>query len=217
MRGVTATVPGSRPDPHHRPGTMATLSSHKQRPGSFWDGTTDVEEAHDGTRHTATTPLTSFTPAAPECYTGAYPGHCPMSPVLCDSSTMETLRAASALLEKTFRNGGLDSADYPSPATASSGTAQVPFPTAGDQGTLSMTPETLSAPAVPRKVCLTRQTSSPLPISSPRKPACTTATEGVSSTKAARAVREEQMFADLGFLAPPNSPEELERRRALHK
>uniref|UniRef100_A0A0W0F757 histidine kinase n=1 Tax=Moniliophthora roreri TaxID=221103 RepID=A0A0W0F757_MONRR len=32
-----------------------------------------------------------------------------------------------------------------------------------------------------------------------------------------RAVKEEQMFHDLGYLAPPNPPDELERRRALYK
>ncbi|KAI6025596.1 Fph type histidine kinase [Pisolithus orientalis] len=32
-----------------------------------------------------------------------------------------------------------------------------------------------------------------------------------------RAAKEEQMFAELGYLAPPNPPDELERRRALYK
>ena len=211
MRGVTATVPGSRPD--HRPAPTVTLSPQKQRLGSFWDGTTDVEEAIDGRRHAATALLTSFSSAAPECYTGAYAGYHSMSPELCDSLTMDTSRAASAPLGETFRNNGLDSTDYLGCATASSSAAQVPFPMAGDQGTPSITSETLSVPALPR----TRQTSSPLPISLPREPARATATDGISSMRVARAVKEEQMFADIGFLVPPNPPEELERKRALCK
>ncbi|OBZ72215.1 Hybrid signal transduction histidine kinase J [Grifola frondosa] len=34
---------------------------------------------------------------------------------------------------------------------------------------------------------------------------------------AGRAAKEEQMFSELGYLAPPNPPNELERRRALYK
>jgi hypothetical protein len=32
-----------------------------------------------------------------------------------------------------------------------------------------------------------------------------------------RAAKEEQIFAELGYLAPPNPPDEWERRRALSK
>ena len=34
---------------------------------------------------------------------------------------------------------------------------------------------------------------------------------------AGRAAKEEGMFNELGYLAPPNPPDELERRRALYK
>ncbi|KAK7044175.1 hypothetical protein VNI00_007895 [Paramarasmius palmivorus] len=40
---------------------------------------------------------------------------------------------------------------------------------------------------------------------------------GAGSGPVMRAVKEEQMFHDLGYLAPPNPPDELERRRALYK
>jgi hypothetical protein len=43
------------------------------------------------------------------------------------------------------------------------------------------------------------------------------ASETITSVKAGRAAKEEQMFAELGYLAPPNPPDELERRRALYK
>ncbi|KAF4614071.1 hypothetical protein D9613_007880 [Agrocybe pediades] len=77
-----------------------------------------------------------------------------------------------------------------------------------------------SVPALPRRLCLTRQTSSPLPGSSPpqaqflgnRAPS-----ETISSVKLTKAVKEERMFAELGYLAPPYPRNELERRRALYK
>lgn len=37
------------------------------------------------------------------------------------------------------------------------------------------------------------------------------------NSAAGRAAKEEQMFSELGYLAPPNPPNELERRRALYK
>jgi hypothetical protein len=39
----------------------------------------------------------------------------------------------------------------------------------------------------------------------------------VATIKAGRAAKEEQMFNELGYLAPPNPPDELERRRAMYK
>lgn len=35
--------------------------------------------------------------------------------------------------------------------------------------------------------------------------------------KSGRVQKEEGMFHDLGYLAPPNPPDELERRRAMYK
>ncbi|THV02842.1 hypothetical protein K435DRAFT_836182 [Dendrothele bispora CBS 962.96] len=40
---------------------------------------------------------------------------------------------------------------------------------------------------------------------------------GSMSSMATRAAKEEQMFHDLGYLIPPNPPDETERRRALYK
>jgi hypothetical protein len=79
--------------------------------------------------------------------------------------------------------------------------------------------ETVSVPALPRRVCLTRQSSSPLP-STKMEPTSLTGRHPkdiVTAAKTARAAKEEQMFAELEYLAPPNPPDELERRRALYK
>ncbi|KAI5998742.1 Fph type histidine kinase [Pisolithus albus] len=77
-----------------------------------------------------------------------------------------------------------------------------------------------TAPALPRRVCLTRQTSSPLPEAVARErllPGGRSVSDTLSGYRIGRAAKEEQMFADLGYLAPPNPPDELERRRALYK
>ncbi|TBU49766.1 hypothetical protein BD309DRAFT_850823 [Dichomitus squalens] len=77
-----------------------------------------------------------------------------------------------------------------------------------------------SAPALPRRICLTRQTSAPLPTAplyERRLKATRLAKESQLNNLAGRAAKEEQMFLELGYLAPPNPPNELERRRALYK
>ncbi|KAI1797284.1 hypothetical protein LXA43DRAFT_877765 [Ganoderma leucocontextum] len=77
-----------------------------------------------------------------------------------------------------------------------------------------------SVPALPRRICLTRQTSAPLPTGSlyeRRSRTARPASESQVNSLAGRAAKEEQMFSELGYLAPPNPPNELERRRALYK
>ncbi|KAH9902863.1 hypothetical protein C8Q73DRAFT_633609 [Cubamyces lactineus] len=83
-------------------------------------------------------------------------------------------------------------------------------------------PDPQTVPALPRRICLTRQTSAPLPTAPlyerrlrAARPAG--ANESAVSNLAGRAAKEEQMFLELGYLAPPNPPDELERRRALYK
>ncbi|EMD34085.1 histidine kinase [Gelatoporia subvermispora B] len=73
-----------------------------------------------------------------------------------------------------------------------------------------------TVPALPRRICLTRQTSAPLPASSLYERRLRSA-RAPSEGSAGRAAKEEQMFQELAFLAPPNPPDELERRRALYK
>ena len=80
--------------------------------------------------------------------------------------------------------------------------------------------EATSVPALPRRLCLTRQTSSPLPESTPQVPrhlGVRAPAETITSVKLGRAAKEERMFVELEYLAPPYPPYELERRRALYK
>ncbi|KAI0360052.1 hypothetical protein OH77DRAFT_1394215 [Trametes cingulata] len=83
-------------------------------------------------------------------------------------------------------------------------------------------PDPMTVPALPRRICLTRQTSAPLPTAAStlyerRLRASRPASESAVNNLAGRAAKEEQMFQELGYLAPPNPPNELERRRALYK
>jgi hypothetical protein len=80
-----------------------------------------------------------------------------------------------------------------------------------DLGSLSVP---LASPAS-RSVSLTRQTSSPLPTSTPLVPGGRT-TE-VASVKPGRTSKEEQSFLEHGYLHPPYPPNESERQRALYK
>ena len=80
--------------------------------------------------------------------------------------------------------------------------------------------EATSVPALPRRLCLTRQTSSPLPESTTqvlRYLGGRAPSETITSVKLGRAAKEERMFVELEYLAPPYPPDELERRRALYK
>lgn len=73
----------------------------------------------------------------------------------------------------------------------------------------------MTVPALPWQICLARQTSTLLstaPIYERRLRTARSAGESVVSNLAGRAAKEEQMFL---YLAPPNPPTELERRRAL--
>ena len=80
--------------------------------------------------------------------------------------------------------------------------------------------EPTTVPALPRRICLTRQTSAPLPrlaLYERRLRTARPASESAILTQAGRSAKEEQMFNELGYLTPPNPPDELERRRALYK
>lgn len=206
FRGVTTPIPGSHND--ISPELMTPGGGRKTRLATFWQGTQDIED--DGGR-------------------SASPAESPM---------------AITRLEKVDESPELlDSLEVPPrfivPLSASVPALHVPNTPTGDyfgdmedefplkekpsivhRGSSPLEMGIASVPALPRRVCLTRQTSSPLPVSTKRElslPGGRVASESISSVKAGRAAKEEQMFAELGFLAPPNPPEELERRRALYK
>jgi len=80
---------------------------------------------------------------------------------------------------------------------------------------------TVSVPVAVRKMCLTRQISSPLPIVPPIKADNRIYGGRVSSDlqlpRLQRMSKEEQLFNRLGYLVPPDPFDELDRKKALYK
>lgn len=191
MRGVHAAIPGSHPTASSPPAHPTTPGMSRIRAGSFWEGTQDVED---------------------ELTVLALPGSLPRTPL------------------RNIAEGEL-SLSLPPPASVPLQRNCSPEPTEeGDYFTADyvnhrresgpMELNVCTAPPLPRRICLTRQTSSPLPDSNGRDrglPGGRSVCDSVNSFRAGRSAKEEQMFLDLGYLAPPNPPDELERRRALYK
>lgn len=229
MRGVMAAVPGSHlPDinfQHDHPLTPG--GTRKPRLTDFWRGTTDVDS--NGVSHTIG-PSVGSTHLAPIAGSPADSATTDTPPNkdrgLSPPSALSHLSIpppASAPAADAYHNTSeLTPGDYFGDINIGGSTNETPpsVPVVVRSVTPLTEMGTMSVPALPRRVCLTRQTSSPLPISSPREPKYPggrVASETITSVKAGRAAKEEQMFAELGYLAPPNPPDELERRRALYK
>lgn len=211
MRGVHAAIPGSHPTSSSPPAHPTTPGMSRIRAGSFWEGTQDVEDE-----------LTML----------ALPGSLPRTPLrnIAEAELYVSLPPpASVPLQRNYSPEPTEEGDY---FTAVSTSASEHFPMTPNPAQLwqdyvnhrresgTMELNVCTAPPLPRRICLTRQTSSPLPDSNGRDrglPGGRSVCDSVNSFRAGRSVKEEQMFLDLGYLAPPNPPDELERRRALYK
>lgn len=235
MRGVMAAVPGAHlPDAnfqHDHPLTPG--GTRKPRLTDFWHGTTDVDS--NGVSHTIGPSVgsTRLVPIAGSPADSATTGTPPnkdsgLSPpngeaVPSALSHISIPPPASAPAADTYHSTTeLIPEDYFGDVNIEGSTSETspPVPVVVRSANPITEMGTMSVPALPRRVCLTRQSSSPLPVSSPREPRYPggrVASETITSVKAGRAAKEEQMFGELGYLAPPNPPDELERRRALYK
>lgn len=211
MRGITATIPGSHAaDVSPYSELLTPGGTRKTRLASFWRGTQDIEERSRLSTIAGSPSSTPPDPAAPVPVSVSLP---------VPPASVPVLRAPDAPTDDYFGETDSFAEEYGSASISSSTSRDSP------QGILRAVAPlaemgTVSVPALPRRICLTRQTSSPLPASSsrePRLPGGRVASESITSVKAGRAAKEEQMFAELGYLAPPNPPDELERRRALYK
>ena len=230
MRGVTAAIPGS-----HSQDSIAnsdcppnTSNNRKSRLTDFWQGTTDID--HGGTTHsTGPTQLVTILasppvspPATPKpvvTHRSAGSLSNPSIPVALLASAMP----ASVPTLDHYHGDGFTQTDYfgdvSPPTQPEIALAPPPLITCSDIEKTRAGQGTASVPALPRRVCLTRQTSSPLPVSSPTQAPFPTRlrSNNLAALKLGRAAKEEQMFTALEYLAPPNPPDELERRRALYK
>ena len=229
MRGVTAAIPGS-----HSQDLIAnsdcppnTSSNRKTRLPDFWQGTTDID--HGGTTHSiGPTQLVTILasppdpPAAPPpvmVYTSTNGSSNHSIPVALLASAVP----ASVPTLSHYHGNGFTQTDYfgdvSPPIQPEIALAPPPLIKCDDIEKTRAGHVTTSVPALPRRVCLTRQTSSPLPVSSPPQASFSTRlpSNNVAALKLGRAAKEEEMFTALEYLAPPNPPDELERRRALYK
>ena len=198
MRGVNAAIPGVHPT-YGFPGPLTPereggLMSPGRRPrlASFWEGT--VEQALptvDGSPNIETTSLDEVGTTVTED---------------SSSASLSVIPPASAPLMASV---GSETGDYFGDACPlSSSTPERPTIDSAS-----------SVPAVTRRICLTRQTSSPLPAFSDRtfRHHRTVRSSSESSGLGPRSVKEESMFYELGYLVAPNPPDEIERRRALYR
>lgn len=191
MRGVHAAIPGSHPTVSSPPAHPTTPGMSRIRAGSFWEGTQDVED---------------------ELTVLALPGSLPRTPLrnITEGELHVSLPPpVSVPLQRNYSPEPTEEGDY---FTADYVNHR------REPGSMEL--NVCTAPPLPRRICLTRQTSSPLPDSNGRDrglPGGRSVCDSVNSFRTGRSVKEEQMFLDLGYLAPPNPPDELERRRALYK
>ena len=227
MRGVTAAIPGS-----HSQKSIAnsdcppnTSNNRKSRLTDFWQGTTDID--HGGNTHsTGPTQLVTIL-ASPPDPTVTQPVEIRSTSGLSNHSIPVALLASTAPASvPTLAHYHEDDStqmdyfgDVSPPMQPEIALAPPPPIVCDDIEKTRAGHSTTSVPALPRRVCLARQTSSPLPVSSPPQAPFPTRLPSkiVPDLKLGRAAKEEQMFTVLEYLAPPNPPNELERRRALYK
>lgn len=231
MRGVTATIPGSHPSgpPYHSlpdppplysPGTL-----RKSRLSSFWQGTQDIEDGRLTTIQQSPPEMDGIEQAVsvkrsetdgrhssiPIVGTSIPPATAPV----VKFNTQETEEDYFGPVEPTRVETLVQAGEPIFPLNAivdHHPERQVSAPP------FDSDPQTV--PALPRRICLTRQTSAPLPVQSlyeRRMRSARPASESYVSGFTGRAAKEEQMYSEVGYLVPPNPPDELERRRALYK
>lgn len=216
MRGFTASIPGSHP-----PDLLSSLESlpkspnaiRKTRLSSFWQGTQDVEDRLPTIEASPPVPTDESGPQdAHASNAKPFPAHAPMpatAPVRPTKEYEDEDYFGSVESSKSS-----DGNDEPDNLTSRYGRSD------HDVSSAPLDHEPLTVPALPRRICLTRQTSAPLPtlaLHERRLRSTRPASESLILSHAGRSAKEEQMFNELGYLAPPNPPDELERRRALYK
>lgn len=202
MRGITTTIPGSHIEPRQVAEPPTPGASRRTRLGSFWLGTQDIEDIR--CRRLATIDSPSEISEDTDTERSAHPE-------LPFPASAPLVRINDRPFDDYF--GGLNKIS--DDATVSIRDT----PPIVRRSSTPLDAGTVSVPAVPRRVCLTRQTSSPLPAATKveQYSAGRVVLHSIEPFIASRAAKEEQMYAELGYLAPPNPPDEWERRRALNK
>jgi signal transduction histidine kinase len=179
----------------------------RRRLGSFWEGTIDVDRTTQ-----AQSILSSIQGSPPSTPPTDGPDFEP-EPSSATTATVSPPYATPA--SAPLRPGTGYSDDYFGFAALSASPealTTVPLP----QHTTSDSEAAQTVTVAPRRVNLTRQASSPLPNNF--SGSSVEVSPSVRSTDGAgRALVEEAMFLELGYLTPPCPPDEFERRRALYQ
>lgn len=225
MRGATAVIPGSHPPDFFSQDNLLPKSpnARKSRLSSFWQGTQDVEDKRLSTiegsppmaveERVAAAKSEAPRPHIPFVAPSIPPATAPVR--VSDNKDDDDYFGAES--QGIFDNLSATSSEAPSVS------ASVSRPEHEVSRQLSAPPfstNPATVPAQPRRICLTRQTSAPLPtltlyerrLRTSRPPS-----ESSAMSRASRSAKEEQMYSELGYLAPPNPPDELERRRAMYR
>lgn len=208
MRGVNAAIPGSHPLELAPETSITPLSpGRRTRLASFWQGTQDIDSENLNRPRISESQST----VEPEPLSlGSFPTSAGLT------QSVDPSRPTAEVKVEDYFN------DFGSPSPPSSSGHGRTLLARHESFNLQEIDDINSVSAIPRKICLARQTSSPLISVSlndrPPKNTRGTRSSSDSSTRTqSRAAKEEQMFADLGYLVPPNPPNELERRRALYR
>ncbi|KAI0249154.1 hypothetical protein BJV78DRAFT_1284185 [Lactifluus subvellereus] len=217
FRNARTAIPGSYP-PDVALGPQSPR--HRQRLGSFWEGTIDV----DGT-------------AQPSSTLSSIQGSPPSTPPTADSTDTEPeLLSATAMTVsppyvtpasvplRSMSEHGDDYFGHAALSSSPESMATAPNPPRPLQDLLRQTEHRSSecegvqtAPSASRCVNLTRQTSSPLPNKASGSSVEVSSPARALDAGVGRALKEEAMFLELGYLVPPYPPDEFERRRALYQ
>ncbi|TFY82873.1 hypothetical protein EWM64_g1139 [Hericium alpestre] len=227
MRGVTAAIPGSYPQEHFT-GCGPLSPGRRTRLDSFWEGAQDVDYPGDGLH-----PIQGSPASTPSVFNSPDPSSDPSDfPSYLQHATAAPARPAATApvshrteQEDDYFGSAVDPASVTSGSSSRSSTDAAvmarDMPALQRQNTAPpMETDVHTVPAIPRRVCLTRQTSSPLPNTHAHEThfhSHRSGSDAAASLKASRAIKEESMFMELGYLAPPYPPDELERRRALYQ
>ncbi|EKM58067.1 uncharacterized protein PHACADRAFT_159124 [Phanerochaete carnosa HHB-10118-sp] len=236
FRGATATIPGSHPSDlggsHPDPPLKSPNLARKSRLRSFWQGTQDVEESRLPTIEASPPESTEDHSSQSSSQRNDYSRESSISfsfvnsvvppataPVRYNDDKEDGDYFGSIESQKVLESVSSDSDKNSNGTHTTTGTRSD-----RDLSRHSSAPlldyEPTTVPALPRRICLTRQTSAPPPTLAMYERRVRTsrpASESLTLTHASRSAKEEQMFSELGYLAPPNPPDELERRRALYK
>ncbi|KAI0050450.1 hypothetical protein FA95DRAFT_1555569 [Auriscalpium vulgare] len=217
FRNAMAVLPGTYGLGDISAGTASLSPGRKPRLASFWEGTTDVEPGRLSSIQGSppSTPPNVDVPAEKPPDESS-PFSLYVKPGLPQPATVPA--GSNAEHDEDDDYFGIGSSPAHSPPSASLLRPDAPrhHTAPAYEGS---SPAIQTVPALPRRVILTRQTSSPLPqsVSPESLSGQRTGSSSAITLKAGRSMKEESMFAELGYLAPPYPPDELERRRALHQ